>query len=112
MLQGTQVILHSTNLVLPYCQMASFARAVENRMFIVLANRTGTESTDGNELNFTGGSIIYSPNGEILIQSSDSESAVEIVEIDPDDAVDKNVTGRNNLITDRRPEFYKKLCEK
>ena len=112
MLEGTQIILHSSNLVLPYCQMASFARAIENRMFIIVANRTGTESNDGITLNFTGGSIIYSPTGEVLVQASETEDAVEIVEIDPADALDKNITEQNNLITDRRPEFYRKLCEK
>ena len=32
-LLGAQVILHPANLVLPYCQRAMFARAVENRVF-------------------------------------------------------------------------------
>jgi len=112
MLKGTQIILHPSNLVLPYCQKASFARAVENRMFIILTNRTGSEKLDEITLQFTGGSIIYSPRGEILAKASENEETVKVVDINPAEADDKNVTPRNNVMTDRRPEYYRYLIEK
>ncbi|MCD6531016.1 beta-ureidopropionase [bacterium] len=111
MLKGAQVILHMTNLVLPYCQRASFARAVENRMFIIVANRIGTETLDEISLTFTGKSVIYSPEGEILAEAGSDEETVPVVEIDPAEALDKNITSRNNLIDDRRPEFYKLIVQ-
>ncbi len=111
MLKGVQVILHMTNLVLPYCQRASFARAVENRVFIVVANRTGTEKFGDLSLSFTGGSIIYSPTGDVLAQAPPDGESVMTADINPQLALDKNITSRNNLIEDRRPEFYRSIVE-
>jgi predicted amidohydrolase len=103
---GADVICHSTNLVLPYCQRASFARAVENRMYIVLANRTGRESRNKNTLTFTGGSIIYSPKGDVMAQTDEKKEIVSIVEIDVENSRNKYITERNHLLNDRRPEMY------
>ncbi len=107
-IRGAQVILHISNLVLPYCQRASFARAIENGIFIVLANRIGEEKVENISLHFTGGSIIYSPKGEILSRASVDREEVAVVEIYPDDALDKWITERNHLFEDRRPEFYER----
>lgn len=106
-LMGSQVILHCANLVLPYCQRASFARAVENRVFIVVSNRTGTESIGRKALKFTGSSIIYSPTGDILAQVGEDEEVAKVVNIDPRDALNKWITKRNNIFRDRRTKFYK-----
>ena len=104
--QGAQVILHPSNLVLPYCQQAMFARAVENRIFIVTVNRVGTE-TSGEESNtFTGQSQVVSPKGEYLIRLDDAKEQVEMVSIDPAQALDKHITPFNHVIEDRHPEFY------
>jgi len=53
-LAGARVILHPSNLVLPYCQAAMVTRAVENRVFTVTCNRVGTEERAGVRLRFTG----------------------------------------------------------
>ncbi|MCX7702683.1 MAG: acyltransferase [Planctomycetota bacterium] len=106
-LLGVQMLAHCANLVLPYCQRAMFARAVENRVFTVTANRTGTESRiKGEKLRFTGGSIIYSPKGEILLQLGEEEEKAAVVELQPKDALDKQITKRNHIFNDRRPSFY------
>ena len=42
-LRGAQIIAHPSNLVLPYCQTAMFARCLENRVFAATTNRYGTE---------------------------------------------------------------------
>ncbi|MFP4459048.1 MAG: nitrilase-related carbon-nitrogen hydrolase [Candidatus Zixiibacteriota bacterium] len=103
---GADIICHSTNLVLPYSQKASFARAVENRMFIALSNRTGKESRSSHEITFTGRSIIYSPRGDILASSEEQNDDIKIVEIDYELARNKWITEKNHLLNDRRPEFY------
>ncbi len=101
-LKGAQIICHSANLVLPYCQLAMQTRAIENRVFIITANRTGKERT----LKFTGNSQVVSPKGEVLLKANTFEECVKVVDIDPAQALDKNITARNNIIIDRRPEFY------
>jgi len=106
-LQGAQIICHPSNLVLSYCQRAMFARAVENRVFTVTANRTGTEDRGGNRLEFTGQSVMVSPKGQYLIEAGKNDEVVMTVEIDPLLALDKHVTGSNNIFEDRRKELYK-----
>ncbi|OQX89010.1 MAG: hypothetical protein B6D65_05050 [candidate division Zixibacteria bacterium 4484_93] len=105
-LKGAQVIAHSANLVMPYCQKAMYARAVENRVFTITSNRIGSESVGGKKLTFTGGSIIYSPTGKILAEGSTDSEEITIVEIDPTEALDKNITGDNNIFDDRRTRLY------
>lgn len=101
-LKGAQIICHSANLVLPYCQTAMQTRAIENRVFIITANRTGEER----DLKFTGNSQVVNPKGKVLLKANAEEECVKVIEIDPTQALDKNVTEYNNVITDRRPEFY------
>jgi predicted amidohydrolase len=106
-LLGVQVILHPSNLVLPYCQRAMFARAVENRVFVATANRVGSESnTQGDALTFTGASQVVAPNGECLLSFSETEAAVKSIEIDPTAADNKALNQFNTLFEDRRPEMY------
>ncbi len=105
--RGAQVIVHMTNLVLPYCQKATVTRCIENRVFTVLANRVGTEERWENEpLTFTGESVIIDRKGELLSSAPIDEECVEVVDIDPAEADDKNVTLYNSIIEDRRPELY------
>ncbi len=105
-IRGADIICHMSNLVLPYCQMASYAHAVSNRVFIAVANRIGVETHGGNSLKFTGESIVYSPKGDVLGELGDSDEAVLVVDIAPELARDKMVTATNDVIKDRRPEFY------
>jgi predicted amidohydrolase len=105
-LRGSQIIAHPSNLVLPYCQTAMFARCLENRVFAVTTNRYGTEDLAGVSLTFTGASQIMSPRGERLSQAPIEGECVAVAEIDPVAADDKHVTARNDLFADRRPEMY------
>ena len=105
-LLGAEVILHPANLVLPYCQRAMFARAVENRVFIVTANRVGREKNGRRENRFAGGSVIVSPKGEYLLEMDERTESYETIQIDPATARNKKVTDRNDLFADRRPEMY------
>lgn len=106
-LKGAQIICHSSNLVMSYCQTAMFTRAVENRVFTVTANRTGKEIRNKKELSFTGESVILSPKGKYLCRGGLDKEEVCITEINPEEALNKNISGTNNLFKDRRKEFYK-----
>ena len=105
-LRGAQIILHPSNLVLPYCQTAMFARCLENRVYAVTTNRFGAEELAGMRLTFTGASQIMSPLGERLGQAPGEGECVLVAEIDPAAADDKHVTAANDLFADRRPEMY------
>lgn len=105
-LQGAQIILHPANLVLPYCQQAMFARALENRVFIATVNRIGEEIVGEQNNTFTGQSQIVSPRGEYLFRMSKDQEQVETISIDPSQALDKNITPFNNIMEDRREALY------
>ena len=106
-LLGADIICHPANLVLPYCQDAAVTRSVENRVFFILANRIGQEEREaGKRLTFTGGSEVVAPDGQILFRMGRNEEKVQIVEMDPTRARDKQITGRNHLWEDRRPDLY------
>lgn len=105
-LKGADIICHPANLVLPgLAQRTIPAHALTNRIYIVTANRIGTEG----DLSFTGFSTIVNPKGEILVQASKSEEEVGIVDADIGLSRDKNITPRNDIFGDRRPEEYSLL---
>jgi predicted amidohydrolase len=106
-LGGAAVIAHPANLVLPWCQRAMFARAVENRIFVITANRFGSESRDPKStLTFTGGSQIMGPDGEVLAKAGLSEMVAMIREIDLS-ASNQQLNSMNHLFKDRRPDLYR-----
>jgi len=106
-LKGADIIAHCSNLVMPYCQQADFARALENRVYIATANRIGTEERDGEKLTFTGGSVLVSPRGEYLLNLPKDAEAAEGAVIDIAPAREKKINRYNDIVADRRPEFYR-----
>ena len=104
-LKGAQIILHCANLVMPYCPEAHKTRAVENHVFVILANRSGTEQRNGKEYRFIGLSEIVSPTGQILVQTQQDE-CVEVLDIDTAQALDKRMNEYNDLFADRREDIY------
>jgi len=101
-LKGAQIICHPSNLILPYCQRSLLGAAVQNRVFIITANRVGVERG----LKFTGMSQIVSPEMKVLAKSRKTHEEVCVVEIDPRDADCKKITRHNDLWADRRPDLY------
>jgi predicted amidohydrolase len=102
-LKGADVICHPSNLVLPgLAQRAVPIHALTNRVYVVTANRVGTED----DLTFTGMSTIASPTGDVLAQASPADEAVSLVEVDLTLARNKRLTARNDLFADRRPDAY------
>jgi predicted amidohydrolase len=108
-LQGADLICHPSNLVLPgFCQRAIPIHALINRFYVVTANRIGTEG----ELTFTGMSTIADAKGNVLAQASSTDEEIGVAEMDVTLSRDKKMTPRNDVLTDRRPEFYRILAEK
>src|SRR6056297_1379749 len=83
-LLGAQLIAHSANLVLPYCQDAMVTRSIENHVFTATANRFGTESRTKQTLTFTGMSQITDFKGTRLGQLSQNKEQILKVDIDPE----------------------------
>ena len=105
-LHGAQIICHPSNLVLEYAQTNSITRAVENRVFWILANRTGSETLGEKTLTFIGRSQILAPDGRLLARASPDSEELLVAEIDPAEALNKKVTPRNDLFLDRRTDLY------
>jgi predicted amidohydrolase len=107
-LQGADIICHPANLVLPYCQNAMITRSIENRVFSITSNRTGSEKRKDNKgFTFTGMSQIVNHKGKVLFRLHRKTEKLKVVDIDPEMARDKQVTTENNLWNDRRTDFYK-----
>lgn len=104
--KGAQLIAHPANLVLPHCPDSMPVRCLENRVFAATANRVGSEDRGGTKLTYTGRSQVTSPMGEIIHRSSADRPEIAVSDVDLSVADNKNVTSRNNLFQDRRPEFY------
>lgn len=106
-LRGAHVIAHPSNLVLPHCPDAMVTRCLENRVFAVTANRTGTEARgEKPPLTFIGQSEIVTPRGQILHRASADGEELTILEIDPSEAHSKRLNSYNDLLRDRRPSEY------
>src|SRR5258708_1656070 len=68
-LLGADVIAHPSNLVFPNAQEAMRVRALENRVWTITANRTGTERRPGGTVPFTGRSQVVDPGGEVVVRA-------------------------------------------
>lgn len=55
------------------------ARALENICYVCGVNRVGT---DDNQMSYSGGSVIYSPKGELLASVPDNEEGTDTVSLD------------------------------
>jgi len=102
MLQGAQLIAHPSNLILPYCPDAMVLRSLENRVFSVTCNRIGKER----ELTFIGQSQIVDSKGNLLYRAKTEEELI-IRDINLEEADNKFITRKNNLLEDRRPQAYR-----
>lgn len=110
-LLGADIIACPSNLVSDVWKGVMPARAIENKVFLAVANRCGTETRaleDGSSqpLTFTGCSVLYNYAGEILEQAEKTGDHVITLEIDPLLTRDKSFNAFNNLLNDRRPDLY------
>ncbi len=106
-LGGAELLCHPVNLILPYAQDAMVTRSIENRVFSVTANRTGSEKRGEKErFVFTGRSQAVDPFGKVLFRLGPEEETYREAEIDVFKARDKQITPRNHIFEDRRTEYY------
>ncbi|MHA2183058.1 MAG: nitrilase-related carbon-nitrogen hydrolase [Promethearchaeota archaeon] len=105
-LLGADIIAHPANLVLPYCQKAMITRCLENRVYSITANRIGQEKRGEDNFTFTGSSQITSSNGDVLTSAPTDNFHIGFIDIDVHTARNKQLNKFNNLIEDRRPQFY------
>ena len=105
-LQGAEVIAHPSNLVLSFCQEAMITRCLENRVFAITTNRFGADKRPHGAIKFTGKSQIVAPGGALIKRAASQRESLFVTEIDPSLSHNKNITALNDLIEDRRPEYY------
>lgn len=108
-LQGAEIICHPSNLVLDYCQQAMLTRCLENKVYAITANRYGFDKRPQGNLRFTGHSQIVAPGGTLIYRAAAQRDVLYLLDIDPALAQDKSITPLNEVLRDRRPEFYNAL---
>ena len=111
-LQGADIICHPSNLVLGYCQQTMLTRCLENKVYAITANRFGFDRRPHGNLRFTGRSQIVAPGGTLLHRAASQRNDLFVMDIDPALARDKSITARNEVLQDRRPEFYRILTDR
>lgn len=107
-LKGAQVIAHPSDLVAApeLWQPAMRVRSLENRVFTITANRTGSESRGDDELVFHGHSQIVAPSGKVLAQAGEADEGWIVADVDPASADRKAFSKWNDIFADRRPDLY------
>ncbi len=106
-LKGAQIICHPANLVLPELgQLTTRVRAIENKIYWILANRYGSEGEKEDSLVYTGRSQIVGPDGSVLINAPGNEDMLGIIDIEPKSALNKKIADLNDIFTDRKREYY------
>jgi predicted amidohydrolase len=113
-LRGADVIAHPTNFPMAakiQTELITVARAAENRVYLLTANRVGKERRG----EFCGWSQIVDPYGKRLAEAGEREETLLVGEVDVDKARDKDyvIPGEYELYLfgHRRPELYGALVE-
>jgi 5-aminopentanamidase len=105
-LKGAQLIVHPSNLVLPYCPDGMVTRCLENKVYTATADRVGEENRGGINLKFIGTSEIVAPNGKILYRLGSNQEEIAVVDLDLSLADTKQINEYNHMLKDRRPDQY------
>lgn len=111
-LSGADLIICPSNLVTKVWHRVMPARALENKVYLAVANRMGTESRNGELLEFNGGSAIYNYNGEVMCIAGRDTEEVITSEIFPEKTRDKSFNEYNDIFADRVIDFYKQILIK
>lgn len=114
-LRGAELIAHPTNWPVAgrfSAEVLTRSRAQENRVYLLSANRVGTERW----ATFCGWSQICDVNGDRLAEAGETEERLLLAEVDPALARDKALNPvpgvhEMELFADRRPELYTALVE-
>jgi predicted amidohydrolase len=113
-LRGADLIAHPTNFPMAarvQTELITVARAAENRVFLLTANRVGKERW----AEFCGWSQIVDPYGRRLAEADGTEETLLAADVDVEQARDKDYVIPGDyelyLFGDRRPELYGALVE-
>lgn len=113
-LRGADLVAHPTNFPMAakvQTEVITLARAAENRVYLLTANRVGKERS----CEFCGRSQIVDPYGRRLAEAGETEEALLVADVDVETARDKDyvIPGEYELYLfgDRRPELYGALVE-
>lgn len=111
-LLGADLIVCPSNLVTDAWRLVMPARAIENKVYVAVANRAGTEKREDEELLFKGNSTIYCYNGQELQRAATTGDEILQVEIYPQKTRDKSFNPINDVLKDRQPHHYEPLIRK
>ena len=108
-LLGADLIVCPANLVTEAWRRVMPARAIENNVYLAVANRAGLEKRKGEELRFKGNSAIYDFNGREIKKAGKEKDEVLLADIYPSRTRDKSFNAINDVLADRQPRHYKPL---
>ena len=108
---GAEIICHPVNFVLPWGQHSMVTQSIQNHVYVVTANRYGTEKNGPYSFTFTGASQITGTDGTVLASAPKEGDKVKVVDLDPSKASDKRINKYNDLFKGRRIEFYQPLTD-
>ena len=113
-LKGADIVAHPTNFPMAakvQTEVITLARAAENRVYLLTANRVGKERWG----EFCGWSQIVDPYGRRLAEAGETEEALLVADVELEKARDKDyvIPGEYELYLfgHRRPELYSALVE-
>ncbi len=113
-LKGADIVAHPTNFPMAaklQTELITVARAAENRIYLLTANRVGKERWG----EFCGWSQIVDPFGKRLAEAGETEEALLVADVELEKARDKDyvIPGEYELYLfgHRRPELYGALVE-
>jgi len=95
------------NLVTKFWPRAMPARALDNHIYLIVANRIGKEIRNDEELVFNGKSVIYDYNGTELAIAPSEEETVITTTIYPEKSRNKSINQINDIFKDRKIKYYK-----
>lgn len=111
-LDGADLIACPSNLVTPLWNKVMPARAIENKVYLAVANRIGIEKRNDETLLFNGRSSIYDYNGDTLAEAPSDSAKIITAEIYPERTRDKSFNLINDINKDRLPDMYKQIMKK
>jgi predicted amidohydrolase len=113
-LKGADIVAHPTNFPVAariQTELITVARAAENRIYLLTANRVGKERW----ADFCGWSQIVDPYGRRLAEADEESEALLVADVQIEKARDKDYVVPGDyelyLFGDRRPELYGALVE-
>jgi len=110
-LMGADLIVCPSNLITDAWRRVMPARAIENNVYLAVANRVGMEKRKGEVLRFKGNSAIYDYSGRQLKKAGKKRDEVLLAEIYPAMTRDKSFNPINDVLADRQPQHYSALTK-